>query len=68
MLQLSVWHKGGKFEKDRFLGRVPFPLSSVSINMAPKALWLKLLPRVVCNDICIGSRVCLTLSSNFARK
>jgi hypothetical protein len=46
-LQLSVWHKGGSFEKDRYLGRCSFPLSTIGIYDPPKRKWFTLLPREV---------------------
>lgn len=44
-LRLSVWHKGGSLEKDRYLGRCTVELSTININAPPKVMWIKLLPR-----------------------
>ena len=61
-LNLTLWHKSGKLEKDHYLGadlnvqaralltarpgRTSVPLSTININEPPKTMWLKLLPRL----------------------
>ncbi len=56
VLNVSVWHKGGTFEKDRFLGRATLPLSQIGINDIPKLKWITLKPREVRIHVCIHAQ------------